>query len=83
MKGKKMLLKTYKERMELIAKLAPKYNRLANMIREAERDEPKTKPRLYDSENINHYTDAPEYAREYYGDKYRDTINTDNDWGNY
>jgi len=30
--------------------------------------------------NYNHWTDAPQYAEKYYGDKMRDTIAMDNDW---
>ena len=31
-------------------------------------------------ENHNHYQDAPQYAEKYYGERYRDTVNYDNDW---
>lgn len=31
-------------------------------------------------ENYNQWTDAPEYAKTYYGDVYRDTTRFDNDW---
>jgi hypothetical protein len=34
----------------------------------------------YDGNNINAWTDAPQYAEKYYGDKMRDTIAMDNDW---
>tara|TARA_Y100000389_G_scaffold67568_1_gene63902 strand:+ start:6691 stop:6999 length:309 start_codon:yes stop_codon:yes gene_type:complete len=39
-------------------------------------------------ENINHYTDASKYAKEYYGDILHQTIKYDNpgvgeDWGDY
>ena len=30
--------------------------------------------------NYNHWTDAPQYAEKYYGERYRDTIAMDNDW---
>jgi hypothetical protein len=31
-------------------------------------------------ENHNHWTDAPKYAKQYYGDVYRDTTKFDNEW---
>lgn len=31
-------------------------------------------------ENYNQWTDASSYAKEYYGDVYRDTTKFDNDW---
>lgn len=31
-------------------------------------------------ENYNQWTDASSYAKEYYGDVYRDTTRFDNDW---
>jgi len=39
-------------------------------------------------ENINHYTDASKYAKEYYGDILHETTRHDNpgvgeDWGDY
>ena len=39
-------------------------------------------------ENINHYTDASKYAKEYYGDILHETTRYDNpgvgeDWGDY
>ena len=33
-----------------------------------------------DSLNINHWTDAPQYANEYYGEVMRETTRFDNDW---
>jgi len=30
--------------------------------------------------NYNHWTDAPQYAEKYYGERYRDTVAMDNDW---
>ena len=32
------------------------------------------------NENYNHYTDAPKYVKEYYGEVYRDTTKYDNEW---
>ena len=34
----------------------------------------------YDTHNINAWTDAPQYAEKYYGDRMRDTVNHDKDW---
>lgn len=31
-------------------------------------------------ENYNHWTDAPKYAKEYYGDVYHETTKFDNEW---
>ena len=33
-----------------------------------------------DSLNINHWTDAPQYANEFYGEVMRETTRFDNDW---
>jgi hypothetical protein len=33
-----------------------------------------------DSLNINHWTDAPQYAKEYYGEVAHETTRFDNDW---
>jgi hypothetical protein len=30
-----------------------------------------------------HYTDAPKYAQQYYGETYYETTRHDNDWGDY
>ena len=37
----------------------------------------------YDGYNENHYTDASQYAKEYYGERYNQTTRFDNDWGDY
>ena len=37
----------------------------------------------YDGYNENHYTDATQYAKEYYGERYNQTTRFDNDWGDY
>jgi hypothetical protein len=31
-------------------------------------------------ENYNQWTDAPQYAEKYYGERYRDTTKFDNEW---
>lgn len=70
---------THKERMELIAKLAPRYNQRANVIKFLEKyeREPVEVPTIT---NIYAYTDQKQYANEYYGETYRETIKYDNDW---
>jgi hypothetical protein len=34
----------------------------------------------YDTHNIHAWTDAPQYAEKYYGDRMRDTVSMDKDW---
>lgn len=78
---------TYEERMALIAKLAPKYNRRAKTYRVVKAAvakaaaRPKTTEAAKEKENIYHYTDASKYAKEYYGETMYETTRHDNDWG--
>ena len=48
--------------------------------RKVRRTETSVMDRKYDGENINAWTDAPQYAEKYYGERYRDTVSHDNDW---
>lgn len=82
---------TYEERMDLIAKLAPRYNKLAAAKRSAMTAGKASKRKGSRSfmkvpgegENPNHYTDASKYAKEYYGETMHETTRFDNDWGDY
>lgn len=49
-----------------------KTKRVSNVVREP-----------VQGENINYWTDASQYADEYYGETYRATTKYDNDWGDY
>lgn len=71
---------TYEERMEAIRAASKRL--MALKKREAyytrQEEEPKKGQDL--DENYNHWTDAPQYAEKYYGERMRDTIAMDNDW---
>lgn len=87
---------TYDERMQAIRdaadRLAARKARRARLEASAarvrryvdEEDKPRRK-KLDDmvskmDENHNHYQDAPQYVEKHYGERYRDTVNYDNDW---
>lgn len=74
---------TYEDRIALIAKLAPKHNRRANMQR-ATNNYRREFIDIPEITNIYEYTDASKYAEEHYGETYRETIQFDefNEWEN-
>jgi len=78
-----MIAKTYEERMDLIAALAPKYNKIATLVRIGSQEETKHELKSFDTDNINHWSDAPEFVRDQYGHVYLDTVEMDKDWGDY
>lgn len=83
-----IVAKTYMERMTLIAKIAESGSFKAKMakksakVRSVARATKKEVVKDMD-ENHNHYTDAPAYAKEYYGAAYESTKTYENDWGDY
>lgn len=84
----------YEDRIALIASLAPKYNSRTKMrkaVKESSgraRTAARTKVKrdfmdIPKETNIYAYTDAPKYAKEYYGETMYETTRFDNDWGDY
>jgi len=59
---------TQKQRMNLIRKVAKKYNKVKKELQSV------------DTHNINHYTDSEDYAKRYYGHLYNATMKMDTDW---
>jgi hypothetical protein len=70
---------TTKQRLAVIRRHSKKFQK--NVTRNARVRKTETESyEKYDGNNINAWTDAPQYAEKYYGDKMRDTIAMDNDW---
>ena len=84
---------TYDERMALIKEIHIRKLKL-NRVKAKSKNLFDKKPTVVRSfketnneknthDNINHYTDASKYAKEYYGDRMQQTTRWDNDWGDY
>lgn len=82
---------THAERLALIASLAPKYNsraKMRNAVKASSANASKAARKkvkrdfmdIPEETNIYAYTDAPKYAKEYYGDTMYHTTKFDNDW---
>ena len=68
-------------RLKLIKKVGKKFNKKLKRNQRIKRTEISYLDRYAsDNGNINHYTDASQYAQEYYGDRYRQTTSLDYDW---
>ena len=68
-------------RLKLIKKVGKKFNSKIRRNQRIKRTETKCYDGYnFDRFNINHYTDAPKYAEQYYGDRYHQTTRLDNDW---
>lgn len=75
----------YAERLQLIREIAERKNKLAKIKQKTQNvhkliNVTERKSVFEDGENINHYTDASKYAKEYYGDTLHYTTRFDNDW---
>ena len=71
---------TTEHRLKAIKKAADRFHKKIGKSRKVRRTETSVMDRKYDGENINAWTDAPQYAEKYYGERYRDTVSHDNDW---
>lgn len=83
-----LVAKTYMERMTLIREIAEKNAFKAKLAGKSAKVRAKARRQKDETfkdngENENHYTDAPAYAKTYYGAAYESTKNYENDWGNY
>ena len=71
---------TYEERMDAIRAASKRLAALKKREAYYTRQEVEPKKGQDLDENHNHWTDAPQYAEKYYGERMRDTIAMDNDW---
>lgn len=88
---------TQSDRMALIKEIHERRKKMSNIKQKSKNlmSKPKATREFADitiarntDENINHYTDASKYAKEYYGDILHETTRHDNpgvgeDWGDY
>jgi hypothetical protein len=72
------MAQTQAQRMALIRKVSKKFNKKLQRNQRVRKTE--TQSYMYSQNNINAWTDAPQYAEKYYGDRMRDTVNYDRDW---
>ena len=71
---------TRSERLAVIREHAEKFNKKLKRNQRVRKTETKSLDKYTNQENINHWTDASQYANQYYGDVYRQTTRYDNDW---
>ena len=71
---------TRSERLAVIREHAEKFNKKLKRNQRVRKTETVSLDKYTDQENINHWTDASQYANQYYGDVYRETTRYDNDW---
>lgn len=69
---------TQKQRLAVIRRHSKKFAK--KLARNQRVRKTETQSYMYDSTNIYAWTDAPQYAEKYYGDRMRDTVNYDKDW---
>lgn len=71
---------TTEQRLAAIRKAANKFNKKMKRSARVRRTETSFMDKYAEGENINHYTDAPKYLDEHYGDRVREANAYDNDW---
>ncbi len=71
---------TRSERLAVIREHAEKFNKKLKRNQRVRKTETISLDKYTNKENINHWTDASQYANQYYGDVYRQTTRYDNDW---
>ena len=71
---------TRSERIAVIREHAQKFTKKLNRNQRVRKTETISLDKYTNQENINHWTDASQYANQYYGDVYRQTTRYDNDW---
>lgn len=76
------LIKEIAERKAKLAAIKRKSASVIRQVRVTKASKPKTNLMAEDtSKNPNYWTDAPKYAKQYYGEVYHETTKYDNDWG--
>ena len=73
------MAQTQAQRMALIRKVSKKFTKKLERNQRVRKTETKSFDK-YDTHNIYAWTDAPQYAEKYYGDRMRDTVNYDKAW---
>lgn len=73
------MAQTQAQRMALIRKASKKFSKKLQRNQRVRKTETRSFDK-YDNGNIYAWTDAPQYAEKYYGDRMRDTVSYDNDW---
>ena len=68
------------DRLAMIRESAAKMNQKVRRNASVKRTETSFMDKFTDQENINQWTDASEYAKEYYGETLHYTTKFDNDW---
>ena len=84
---------TYDDRMALIKEVHTRRNKIQSIKNKSKnlmtkkpsikRDFSEINIAKNTQDNINHYTDASKYAKEYYGERLKQTTRWDKDWGDY
>ena len=80
--GKVVITKdmTSAQRLAVIKKHANRFNKKLKRQHRVRKTETSFMDKFSEGQNINQWTDAPQYAAKYYGERYRDTVSHDNDW---
>ena len=68
------------DRLAMIREAGAKMNQKVRRNASVKRTETSFMDKFTDQENINQWTDASEYAKEYYGETLHYTTKFDNDW---
>tara|TARA_Y100001963_G_scaffold131026_1_gene187885 strand:+ start:4392 stop:4625 length:234 start_codon:yes stop_codon:yes gene_type:complete len=74
------IARTMDERLALIKEVSQKFNKKVKRNSKVRRTETPVMDRHLNGENMNHWTDASQYAEKYYGETFRQTTRYDNDW---
>ena len=74
------MAQTQAQRMALIRKASKKFTKKLQRNQRVRKTETKSFDKYDNGTNIYAWTDAPQYAEKYYGDRMRDTVNYDKDW---
>lgn len=81
------MAQTQAQRMALIRRVSKKFNKKLQRNQRVRRTETESylpygypASKGYDDVNINHWTDAPKYLDEHYGDRMREQNEYEKDW---
>ena len=81
------MAQTQAQRMALIRRVSKKFNKKLQRNQRVRKTETESylpygypASKGYDDVNINHWTDAPKYLDEHYGDRMRDQNEYEKDW---
>lgn len=81
------MAQTQAQRMALIRRVSKKFNKKLQRNQRIRRTETESylpygypASKGYDDVNINHWTDAPKYLDEHYGDRMREQNEYEKDW---